>query len=395
MQRSAFSIACLFLVFAATTAGLIAPDADAAPKKPSAAVKRKAARVALRRKLSSVSHEIKTVRKQLRTAKRSEAVIAAELTEIRARLQRTRKRLSEAKRQLAATRREEKKVRLALEASQKRLQAREMALARRMAANYRQGPVRYASVVLGSRSMGEFVSRARFVRTIVRYDAQLIAEIKADREDVLRWKNQVDAARAKAETIKKRLAERQADETTDVVRQRAVLAEAREARATLEDELDALQEDSSRIASRIRSLEDTPEGRARRLIAFTGSFIRPVPGSIISRFGMRFHPILHRSRLHTGVDMSGRTGTPIAAAAAGVVVYSGSLRGYGNVVVVDHGGGVSTLYAHCSALLVGDGAQVAKGQIIGRVGATGLATGPHLHFEVRKNGAPVNPLGAL
>ncbi|MBC8101256.1 MAG: M23 family metallopeptidase [Cytophagales bacterium] len=110
---------------------------------------------------------------------------------------------------------------------------------------------------------------------------------------------------------------------------------------------------------------------------------------------MRFHPILHYSRLHAGVDFGAGTGTRIQAAGGGVVVFSGTMQGYGNVVVVDHGGGITTLYAHCSARLVREGENVARGQTIARVGSTGLATGPHLHFEVRKNGAPINPQGAF
>jgi murein DD-endopeptidase MepM/ murein hydrolase activator NlpD len=230
---------------------------------------------------------------------------------------------------------------------------------------------------------------------VVRYDATLIAGIKADREDVLRWKAQVDGRAREVEGLKQELAARQAEETQALLEQRALLAEARANRAEWEDELDALQEDSTRIAARIRALQETPGGRARRMVTFVGGFIRPVGGAIVSGFGSRFHPILHRTRLHAGVDFASGEGTPIAAAAAGVVVFSGTMRGYGNVVVIDHGGGVSTLYAHCSALLVGDGANVRRGQVIARVGATGLATGPHLHFEVRKNGAPVNPLAAL
>jgi murein DD-endopeptidase MepM/ murein hydrolase activator NlpD len=107
---------------------------------------------------------------------------------------------------------------------------------------------------------------------------------------------------------------------------------------------------------------------------------------------MRMHPILRRVRMHEGVDISARTGTPIQAAETGLVVYTGRQRGYGKLVIVDHGGGVSTLYAHCSALLVSRGQMVRRGQTIARVGSTGLSTGPHCHFELRIRGQPVNPL---
>jgi murein DD-endopeptidase MepM/ murein hydrolase activator NlpD len=357
--------------------------------------KRRTARVALRAKQSAMSTQIKAARSRLRKAKRSEEAINADLASVKTRLMQTRSRLASEKSHLAQARKQQAQVTQALAASQHKLQARQLMLAKRMAANYREGPVRYVSVVLGSRSMSDMVSRAHVVRTLVRYDAQLIAQIKADRVDVMRWKQAADAKALEVAAVTQDLGAQQDKQAQETQHERAILVEARQQRSQFESQLDALEHDSDEIASRIRSLEDTPIGRARRMIAFTGNFIRPVAAPITSGFGMRYHPILHYSRLHAGVDFGAAWGTPIASVADGVVTFSGVMNGYGNVVVVDHGGGVSTLYAHCSSRQVGEGQSVGKGQIIAHVGATGLATGPHLHFEVRRNGTPINPLSAL
>ena len=123
----------------------------------------------------------------------------------------------------------------------------------------------------------------------------------------------------------------------------------------------------------------------------TGGLIRPIDQQITSRFGNRNHPIFGGERMHTGVDMPAPYGTLIHAAQAGIVVYSGWKRGYGNTVIIDHGNGLATLYAHASSLEVGVGETVSRGQVIAKVGSTGYSTGNHLHFEVRVNGEPVNP----
>ncbi|CAA9229193.1 MAG: Membrane proteins related to metalloendopeptidases [uncultured Acidimicrobiales bacterium] len=130
--------------------------------------------------------------------------------------------------------------------------------------------------------------------------------------------------------------------------------------------------------------------------AAQGRFVLPIPTArMSSSFGPRIHPIFGTSRLHAGMDLAAPTGTPIRAAAPGVVVTAGWLGGYGNAVVVDHAGGLSTLYAHQSALAVTVGQVVAAGDVVGRVGSTGNSTGPHLHFEVRVLGAPVDPVNYL
>ncbi|MFV1963547.1 MAG: M23 family metallopeptidase, partial [Acidimicrobiia bacterium] len=122
----------------------------------------------------------------------------------------------------------------------------------------------------------------------------------------------------------------------------------------------------------------------------SGRLLRPVPGVIESGFGPRVHPITGKTRMHTGLDMHGDAGTPILAAEDGKVIFSGIKGGYGKAIMIDHGGGMVTLYAHQSKLLVKEGQRVVAGDVIGLIGSTGLSTGPHLHFEVRINGDPVD-----
>jgi len=129
----------------------------------------------------------------------------------------------------------------------------------------------------------------------------------------------------------------------------------------------------------------------------TGVYTWPTPGYkvITSPYGMRYHPILGIRKMHTGVDIGAPMGATIVAADGGKIIHAGWMGGYGQVLVVDHGNGMSTLYAHLSSFIAGNGASVTKGQPIGRVGTTGWSTGPHLHFEVRENGSPVDPMSYI
>lgn len=139
-------------------------------------------------------------------------------------------------------------------------------------------------------------------------------------------------------------------------------------------------------------------GAASSVGAGSGRLLRPVAGSVSSPFGERVHPVTGEHRHHDGVDLAAAEGTPIRAAEDGVVSFAGQQNGYGNVVIVDHpgpGGGFQTVYAHQSHLGVTQGEQVARGEVIGAVGSTGVSTGPHLHFEVRRGGRAVDPLPYL
>jgi murein DD-endopeptidase MepM/ murein hydrolase activator NlpD len=126
-----------------------------------------------------------------------------------------------------------------------------------------------------------------------------------------------------------------------------------------------------------------------------GQLLWPAVGPITSPFGWRIHPIFGTRELHTGIDIGAPDGSTVSAAAAGTVEFAGTMTGYGNVLVIDHGGGLATLYGHLSFYSVAVGQVVARGEPIGNVGCTGYCTGPHLHFEVRLSGTPVDPMPFL
>ena len=154
-------------------------------------------------------------------------------------------------------------------------------------------------------------------------------------------------------------------------------------------EIDALQVASNSIAERIRAAQASRQAGSPTSTPSSAGLIWPVSGPITSPFGWRW------GRMHQGIDIGAGTGTPIKAAAAGTVIYCGWESGYGNLTVIDHGGNLATAYGHQSSIAVACGQQVAQGDVIGYVGGTGHCTGPHLHFEVRIDGNPVDPLGYL
>jgi len=166
---------------------------------------------------------------------------------------------------------------------------------------------------------------------------------------------------------------------------RSALHNSRETREEYLHEVEALAAQSASLAAAIRDAQEGAGSSGTGAPSASG-LVWPVNGTVVSGYGMRW------GRLHEGIDIAASSGTPIWAAAAGTVIHAGWLGGYGNLVVVDHGNGLATAYAHASAILVGVGQQVAQGETVALVGSTGNSSGPHLHFEVRVNGVAVDPL---
>ena len=169
-----------------------------------------------------------------------------------------------------------------------------------------------------------------------------------------------------------------------MINQRALLQTVKTEISHFEEELDALEGEQDRLKELLAAAQSS-SGLA------PAELYPPLDGPVVSAFGPRLHPILGYTRMHTGIDIDGPRGADIFAAASGTVILAGSYGGYGNAVIIDHGGGMATLYAHQSSIVVSKGQKVLIADLVGHVGSTGLSTGPHLHFEVRLSGNPVDP----
>jgi len=266
---------------------------------------------------------------------------------------------------------------------------------------YKTSDLDYLDVLMASNSFEDLVSRVDVVRSLVGGDNALVGRLQTTRDAVREQKRAIAAresdARQAAADLQAQSAQLAALQAARAEQQTAALAARKQKTgalaqvngdlAQLKSQEDQLLAESSALTGVINSSSGGGGG--------TGRLGWPVSGPVTSPFGWRVHPILHVKRFHTGIDIGVGYGTPIHAADSGTVIYATWMSGYGNVIIIDHGGGISTLYAHQSSLAVGMGARVARGQVIGYVGSTGFSTGPHLHFEVRLNGTPVDPLAYL
>lgn len=324
-------------------------------------------------KVESVSERLRQIQEELRVA-------TAEYKEVKGQLDSVEDKISDNTELLQKTEAD-------LKVKNKKLQQRVRDI-------YINGQISYVDVLFGAKDFADLMTRMDVLKRIIKHDYDLIMKVKEEKATVENTRAQLEKDKAEAEVLVTDAQAKKAKVEDKESEQQVLLDQAVYDRDTSERMYEEIMAASQEVANMIRRSQMSSAGYSGAP-AGAGGMIWPISGPITSEFGWRTHPIFGTARFHSGLDIGGDYGMPIYAAASGTVIYAGWISGYGNAVIIDHGGGVTTLYGHNDSLNVSEGENVAQGQVIAMCGSTGNSTGPHCHFEVRENGEPVSPYGYL
>lgn len=348
-------------------------------------------------KLQDVSKQINQQQSKLDQAKKKEKSIMGQLQSLEQNMIKTEKEIAALGQRVDFLESNIEQTENDIKKLEEKLALQSDTLGERLVFIYEKGNVSYLEVLLASTDLQDFLTRYDMLNLIVNQDVELIESINRQKTELDMKKSslevnkkELEGAQKSQESKKEQLGSQRGEKTE-------ILDSVRQEKSQYQKALEELEQASNELEAMIKKLQAGSSGTQQG----TGTYTWPAPSTkrITSPYGMRYHPILKTRKLHTGVDIGASQGATIVAADSGTVIYAGWMTGYGQVTVIDHGlvngKGMSTLYAHQSAFLVKVGTKVTKGQAIGKVGSTGWSTGPHLHFEVRVNGTPVNPMSYI
>lgn len=262
-------------------------------------------------------------------------------------------------------------------------------LEKRLLYAYKSGKTRYLDVLLSSKDIMDFISKYHLISEMIRYDETLLESITNQKNKITEINQQLESTKENLKAYKDEQKKAAISLENSKLIRNSYINKLNEDELKIKEELDMYQEELDLVELEI--LVAAMDGTSSEFVG--GTFAWPAPGyyTITSQYGMRFHPVIKLYRNHSGIDIGAPLGSYVIAANDGIVTKSTYSYSYGNMIMIDHGGGVTTLYAHGSELLVNVGDVVKRGTAIMKAGSTGWSTGPHLHFEIRINGVTLNP----
>lgn len=327
---------------------------------------------------------------KLKAAKASDVQLEKAVGALSAQVRAQNARVAAARQAVAAADKAVTDAQIAIEATETRIGQIHGAVVNRAVASYIRPQREAFAEFTNAKDLGDASRRRSILAQVVANDRDLIDQLRAAKEDLGVQKAAAEQARTVA-AERRQVVETELRGLQSALADKERLQRALDTRiAEIQSEVDQLAGQDAAITALIRQKEQAPRASRAAPIDTGGrvsgaGLIWPTGGTVTSEYGYRW------GRLHAGIDIADPIGTPIRAAKAGTVIYAGAMSGYGNVVIIDHGGGFSTVYAHQSRVGTSDGAEVGQGQVIGFVGNTGRSTGPHVHFETRVNGEAQNP----
>jgi murein DD-endopeptidase MepM/ murein hydrolase activator NlpD len=341
--------------------------------------------------LRQVREELWEKRQQLTSVRRQERRALTDLEAIDRRRETTEARLRGLERDLRETRARAVTTAADLAATRARVASERVRVDGRLRDIYKWGRGGYLELFLDAGDFPELVTRTHFLGAVMRADARLLAAYEADVAEYGRLYDELTGQQERTARLIEEARARRTELTGNVRAKAVLLTRIQRERSLYEQVVEDLERTDRELVALIRRLQAAQRPGVVPSLRFRNMLL-PTRGRFTSGFGIRRHPIFGVRRMHSGVDIAAPRGSAVLAAADGTVAYTGWFGGYGKIVIIDHGEGVSTLYAHLSSILTQEGRPVRRGQLIARVGSTGYSTGPHVHFEVRHNGVPVNPL---
>lgn len=285
-----------------------------------------------------------------------------------------------------------------LKEAEAKQQQQEETLEKRLIAQHKTGKVSYWNLLLNPSSFLDFFSNLHTIERIAKLDAELIETIERDKEAIEKAKEELTSQRSEVKAAKAEAEKENVKLKTARAQKNSQVQKLSDQEKSLQEQIDQYDKEMRDLQAQIRAAQASNSNSGQAPVYSGGKLAWPVPSSykINSYFGYRIHPIYHVNKLHAGIDIGGAAWeAPFVAAEDGIVIKAEYYGGYGNCVIIDHGGGITTLYGHGSAIYVTKGQRVTRGQNVLAIGSSGTSTGKHAHFEVRVNGTPVDPLPYL